>query len=135
MKANKQQIYAFLETMTREMSDKDLLMTYLQSTISAQIAIARDHCNLTQNELAEKLGVSQTLVSRWESGDVNFTLSTLVGIALALGLEMRSPFISTETKYAAKYSNVISFQEVQMRAGEAGNYKSCSFAPNDLKEM
>jgi len=46
----------------------------------------------TQKDLAKKLGVSQAMVSRWENGDENFTIETLARIAIALDLELRSPF-------------------------------------------
>jgi len=45
----------------------------------------------TQHELASKLGVSQVMVSRWENGEENFTIATLVKISAALGIEWNNP--------------------------------------------
>ena len=61
----------------------------------AQIAIAiqrqRKAKGYTQRELASKLGVSQVMVSRWENGEENFTIATLVKISTALGIELLNP--------------------------------------------
>ena len=46
---------------------------------------------LTQKQLAEKLGVSQAMVSQWENGAENFTAVTLVKISSALGLRLSNP--------------------------------------------
>ena len=45
----------------------------------------------TQHELANKLGVSQVMVSRWENGEENFTIATLVKISSALEIQWRNP--------------------------------------------
>jgi len=46
---------------------------------------------LTQKQLAEKLGVSQAMVSQWEKGEENFTAATLVKISSALGVRLTNP--------------------------------------------
>ena len=46
---------------------------------------------LTQKQLAEKIGVSQAMVSQWENGEENFTAATLVKISSALGLPLCNP--------------------------------------------
>ena len=61
----------------------------------AQIASAiqrqRKVLGYTQQELATLLGVSQAMVSRWENGEENFTVTTLAKISVALGLELCNP--------------------------------------------
>ena len=46
---------------------------------------------LTQKQLADKLSVSQAMVSKWENGEENFTAATLVKISSALGLPLNNP--------------------------------------------
>jgi len=53
---------------------------------------------MNRKQFAEFMGVSQGLVSRWERGETNFTLETLVNIASKLGLEMQSPIKPTPAK-------------------------------------
>ena len=45
---------------------------------------------MTQKELAQKLGKTETEVSRWLSGTHNLTLSTICKISAALGEEIVS---------------------------------------------
>lgn len=82
-----------LSALTEGLPDEELLMAAIQSDIAAAISTARTAKGLSQQQLADSLGVSQALVSRWENGDANFTLETLVRIALKLDIEMKSPYI------------------------------------------
>ena len=59
--------------------------------IATTIQKQRKAKGYTQQELAKKLGVSQAMVSRWENGDENFTVATLVKISDALELELYNP--------------------------------------------
>ena len=76
-----------------DLSDEQFQLATLQGLISAEISMKRQELGLNQKQLAEKLGVSQTMVSRWEAGDCNFTLSSLVKISSVLDLPMQSPFV------------------------------------------
>ena len=67
--------------------------------IGQEILDALKRKNMTQRELAEKLGCSETLVSRWLGGLQNFTLRTLTQIEEVLEQDL----ILTPTKAAAKY--------------------------------
>lgn len=82
-----------LSALTDKLSDEELLLSALQSDIAAEIASARIAKGLSQKELADALGVKQALVSRWESGSVNYTLQTLVRISLELGIKIKSPYL------------------------------------------
>ena len=71
-----------LSALTEGLSDEELLLASIQSDIAAAISTARTAKGLSQQELSNALGVTQGLVSRWENGDVNFTLQTLDEISL-----------------------------------------------------
>nr|WP_325215881.1 helix-turn-helix transcriptional regulator [uncultured Oscillibacter sp.] len=86
-----------LSALTEGLSDEELLLASIQSDIAAAISTARTAKGLRQQELSNALGVTQGLVSRWENGDVNFTLQTLARIALKLEIEMKSPFAVTQS--------------------------------------
>lgn len=49
---------------------------------------------LSQQELAEHMGVSQSVVARLEAGGVEPRLSTLDRVAQALGVELRVQFLT-----------------------------------------
>ena len=81
-----------LLALTENLSDEELLLAMLQADIAATIAVKRIQAEMSQAELAQAMGVSQGLVSRWESGETNFTLATLVKIAQKLSIDMISPY-------------------------------------------
>ena len=56
---------------------------------------------MTQKELAQKLGKTETEVSRWLSGTHNLTLSTICKISAALGEEIIIvPKLALEPEFA-----------------------------------
>ncbi len=56
--------------------------------IYSAIIEARFNKNLTQKQLAEKLGIAQSALARFESGRTNPTLSFLKNITSKLGLKL-----------------------------------------------
>ena len=56
-------------------------------TNESKIAAARIENGLTQAQLAEKLGVIQQQVARWETGESEPRVSTLKKIGAALGVD------------------------------------------------
>lgn len=73
-------------------------------TIGENIKKAREAAGLTQKELAEKLGISVAMISRWEKGTRNPKMSTLTKIADAIGcdpvifLGITPPFANVDWK-------------------------------------
>ena len=57
----------------------------LSAGIIARIDKILKEKNMTQRELAQKLGKNEAMVSRWTTGFPNFTLRTLTHISTALG--------------------------------------------------
>ncbi|MBZ4669394.1 MAG: transcriptional regulator, family [Defluviitaleaceae bacterium] len=60
--------------------------------IIRQIIKARNELNLTQKELAEKIGIKQSNISRLESGNYNPSLDFLKKVAQGLGKELHIEF-------------------------------------------
>lgn len=56
--------------------------------ISAQIERCRLEMDMTQKEFAEYMGVTQGMVSKWESREYNFTVKALNDICQKLHLEL-----------------------------------------------
>ena len=92
VRENQKNLEQFLKMMVEDVPEEDLLLDTLQASIATTIISARNALGMTQKDLANRMNVSQSLVSRWEKGETNFTLKTLVEIAQALHLSMRSPF-------------------------------------------
>lgn len=55
--------------------------------ISANIERKRVELGMNQKQFAEYMGVSQGMVSKWESGEYNFTISTLNEICGKLNIK------------------------------------------------
>lgn len=49
--------------------------------IASAIIAARTQAGLTQVELAERMNAKQSQIARWESGEQNATIKTLMRIA------------------------------------------------------
>lgn len=71
--------------------------------IKVAIAIAvmnkRQQLNLSQQQYAELLGVSQALIARWEKGTHNFTIDTLCELAEKTGLDLKVQLDEPEQKW------------------------------------
>lgn len=95
---------------SKDIDDKTLVLSTLQGIIAAEITGNRIERGMTQMDFAHLLDVSQSTLSKWESGETNFTLSTLVSIASKLGIEMQSPFVPTPPiAYPTRSNNIITF--------------------------
>ena len=64
---------------------------------SEKLLLARKKSNLTQEELAEKIGVSRQTVAKWESGESLPDIERAAALAGALGVELNE---LTDTKEA-----------------------------------
>jgi len=69
--------------------------------LASQLIEARSRAGLTQAEVAERMGTSQSTVARLESGTATPSLSTLKRFAQATGARVR---ITLEAKSASKKS-------------------------------
>lgn len=67
------------------MAAKPAASTPLADELGKRIAADRREKNMTQNDLAERLGLSQGAVGRWESGDNYPALANLKRLRTILG--------------------------------------------------
>lgn len=68
------------------LSDSEINSIKELAKISAKIEMKRNELGMTQKEFAKMMNVSQGMVSKWESGEYNFTIATLKEICENLGL-------------------------------------------------
>ena len=73
----------FSDLSTEDKADADL-----KAEIAMHIHEKRIDMHMTQKEFAEFNGVSQTMVSKWESGEYNFSLDNLSHLMATLGLKL-----------------------------------------------
>ncbi len=82
--------------LTKGISNEELEIEKALAVISAQIYIKRTEMGMDQKAFAKHMGVTQGLVSRWESGSYNFSISTLISICDKLGLIFEPKIIEKE---------------------------------------
>ncbi|MFI3251977.1 MAG: helix-turn-helix transcriptional regulator [bacterium] len=59
----------------------------------------RSELKMNQKEFAKHMGVTQALISRWENGDVNFSLDKLTEILNKLNCTFEIKIVANENKY------------------------------------
>lgn len=64
----------------------------LEFEIASAIIAARTQAGLTQEELAQRMSAQQSQVARWEGGEQNATIKTLMRIAEATGTHLKISF-------------------------------------------
>lgn len=86
----------FREHLNEQLKDPEFYKEYKalepEYEIIKQILKARSELNLTQKELAERIGIKQSNISRLESGNYNPSLDFLKKIAQGLGKELHIEF-------------------------------------------
>ena len=86
-------------------NEKDTLYDiYYQ--ISTAIFQYRLKHNLSQTNLAEKLGVTQAMVSKLESGDYNYTIEQLWKVSQKLGFKLNVEFEEEAEAVAEEYMQI-----------------------------
>jgi transcriptional regulator with XRE-family HTH domain len=65
-------------------------------TISLLVEGSRRNASLTQRELAERVGTSQSAIARLEQGQANPTIETLMRCAAATGHALRLEFVPVD---------------------------------------
>lgn len=89
----------FDEILKREIKDPEFKKAYdefgKQLEIAYQILQLRKKKKMSQADLAEKIGTTQSNVARMEAGQQNLTTGTLHKIAEAFNCELKVAFIKT----------------------------------------
>ena len=71
-------------TLARHLKTPYALLAYEKLSLGNQVKRFRKKAGMTQANLAKKLGTSQSVIARMESGKQNFTLGTLVSLSIIL---------------------------------------------------
>lgn len=77
-----------ISAMSEQLSRSDIVAAEQLAKVSATITKRRLEMKMNQKDFAKFLGVSQSLVSKWESEDYNFTIETLAKICDRLDLNL-----------------------------------------------
>lgn len=86
------------EFISNYISKGDVYAANVIAKVSMFIYKRRQELQMTQKEFAEMMGVTQGMVSKWESADYNFTIENIAHIAEKLNTTFDIEFIP-ESEY------------------------------------
>ena len=95
-----------LSMFEEHLSVADLTASRLLSGLSSTIVKNRIDMGKTQKEFAEYMGVSQSMVSKWESADYNFSVKALAEIASKLELDITVRMYKSKIVEMSSESNI-----------------------------
>ena len=124
-----------LSALSKDLTAEDILLIGLKAEIASAITSKRIGMEMNQKEFAEYMGVTQGLVSRWENGDTNFTLESLVAIAQKLEIKLQSPFTVNKLRSYTSEGNIINIDDWRAVKSVNPSWKSSSNESRDLEEM
>ncbi|MCD8222714.1 MAG: helix-turn-helix domain-containing protein [Clostridiales bacterium] len=75
------------------LSPGDILSAKLQAQVSTAITKERKKLGMTQAQFARHINVTQSLISRWECGNYNFSVDKIADIASRLDLDADITFV------------------------------------------
>ena len=77
-----------LEALSQDLSAEEILSAKVLAQISTQLSSERIKRGMSQAEFAEFMGTTQTVISKWENSDRNFTIKKLCEIACKLNCDL-----------------------------------------------
>lgn len=95
-----------LSMFEEHLSVADITASRLLSGLSSTIVKNRIDMGKTQKEFAEYMGVSQSMVSKWESADYNFSVKALAEIASKLDLDITVRMYKSKIVEMSSESNI-----------------------------
>ena len=122
----------------KELSASEIEEVNLKSKIASAILNKRHELNMNQESFAEYMNVSQSMVSKWESGDYNFSCDSIeqlkkIGITLSLNendfiIKKSKESILKETIYLS--SPYLNFKYItsSINYKNSNTFTSCSYA-------
>jgi len=102
--------------LSQGISGAEVKTTVELAKISAKIERCRLDLSMTQKEFAEYMGVTQGMISKWESREYNFTIRSLNEISEKLGLH-----VSVRMEKLCEINNysVIKWEEDKIKSDKA----------------
>lgn len=112
MKGNTKEMYGF---MSSYISKSDIYAAAVIAKVSAFIINYRNKTGMTQKEFAEFMGITQGMVSKWESAEYNFSVESIAKIAEKLSysfdvqLTPENQYLNSKSEFTfnSRYRNTI----------------------------
>lgn len=91
-----------LQIFEEKLSVSDIIASRVLGEISATVVKQRIDLGMTQKQFAQHMGVSQSMISKWEGSDYNFSVKALLEIASKLDLNLKVQFYKNEVEEISK---------------------------------
>lgn len=91
-----------ISLLSQYLSKKDVYAIQIKTELSSMIMNFRYEKNMNQTQFAEYMGVTQAMVSKWESGEYNFSVEAISEICAKLSMVPAIEFKS-ENEYQREY--------------------------------
>jgi len=122
-------IEELLTALTENLSAEDILAADKISRLSNAIVRQRLAMGLNQSELARKIGKTQSTVSKWENGDMNFTVELLADIAVKLDMDLNVELkprqvVQRRDPYRSINSKVIDFNQALSKSYSSSDFEA-----------
>ncbi len=109
----------FLNLLAKDIPADELEADIVLADIAAKLSAERIRRGMSQRDFANLLGVNQSMISKMESGDCNFTVRKLIQIAHKLSLPCRILFGK---------KTILNYEESDTRSNESTYSASASSA-------
>ena len=130
------------------LSPADVLSSKMMAQISTAITKERIKLGMNQKDFATHIGATQSLVSRWEHGDYNFSIRKIAEIASRLNLDINISMVNMKTykimedyEYLTTYipTNIIYYSgtrstPITNKTYETGTYSKMIYLNNKKEE-
>ncbi|MBR4636782.1 MAG: helix-turn-helix domain-containing protein [Clostridia bacterium] len=101
----------FVNRLADSLSRSEVIEITLKNTVVHALISSRIERSMNQKQFAEFMGVSQAMVSKWESGDCNFTVDTIAKICEKLGMIANLELISEEDYSSIMQKNSMKWEK------------------------
>ncbi|MDO4602368.1 MAG: helix-turn-helix transcriptional regulator [Eubacteriales bacterium] len=136
MNDSKYDIDSLLNLFEEYLEPSDVLLSKLMAQISTAITRERLKKHMNQSDFAKYINASQSLVSRWEQGDYNFSLKKIAEIASSLNLDVNISMYNAALHHVQngiEYSPLVSTFKTSCSRKEA-KYSTQSYVSFNLSQ-
>lgn len=79
--------------MSQHLSQSDVYAAEAVAMVTATLINCRKARNMTQRQFAKVLGINQTMMIKWESGEYNFSIADIALIAAKLDMVLNMELV------------------------------------------
>ncbi len=95
----------FINELVDSLDRSEVIEAHLIAKVVSTLISARAEKGMNQKQFAKYMGVSQAMVSKWETADCNFTLQSIAKICEKLNMVPNLDFLSEEDYMAINDKN------------------------------